>query len=420
MSSLPPLTHNPVIEAVIIAAAILAKSAAADEGVDRRHQRGPRGDQEVIHDGGHSHASAWARSLLHGSVTRFYDLFRMEQRTFCELCRWLRLNTTLPASRYQTVEQKLMIFLYIMGSGEGQRNAAHFFHVSQSSVSGTMQDLFDPMVQLHTAFVTLPEDDHISHEIELDPKSRAFAGCIGALDGTHVDALVPLAQQRRFFNRKGSVTQNVLAVIQFDATFSYVLAGAEGSLHDASLARLALSQSFCIPEGRFYLGDAGFGIQKGILVPYPSVRYHLDDWEHAPNKPATAEELYNLRHARLRIKVEQIFGQVKRKFSILDKRRPEYQYRDQVKIVYAVTGLWNFIQKTEKQGGNELTLDQVAAAQRARETADRVVTDVLPRKLRDAIKDLNWTQYTAYMRASASSVDLSHAAAAAEREVVVM
>ncbi|KAH7160581.1 hypothetical protein B0J13DRAFT_392261, partial [Dactylonectria estremocensis] len=126
---------------------------------------------------------------------RFYDLFRMEQRTFGELCRWLRLNTTLPASRYQTVEQKGMIFLYIMGSGEGQRNAAHFFHVSQSSVSDIMKDLFDPAVQLHTAFVTLPEDDYISRDVELDPKSRSFAGCIGALDGTHIDALVPLDQQ---------------------------------------------------------------------------------------------------------------------------------------------------------------------------------------------------------------------------------
>ena len=81
---------------------------------------------------------------------------------------------------------------------------------------------------------------------------------------------------------------------------------------------------------------------------YLNTRYHLQDWRNADRKPATKEELYNLRHARLRIVVEQTFGRVKRKFKIIRDYPPEYDFKYQVFIVYAVTGLWNFICKLEE------------------------------------------------------------------------
>lgn len=65
--------------------------------------------------------------------------------------------------------------------------------------------------------------------------------------------------------------------MKLNGSFSYILAGAEGRLNDADLARLALRRRLRLPENRFYLGDAGFGIQPGIIVPYPNMRYHLDD-----------------------------------------------------------------------------------------------------------------------------------------------
>ena len=49
--------------------------------------------------------------------------------------------------------------------------------------------------------------------------------CIGAIDGTHVHASVPLEIQGRFRGRKDGTTQNVLAAISFDLKFTYVLAG---------------------------------------------------------------------------------------------------------------------------------------------------------------------------------------------------
>ncbi|CAN1822698.1 hypothetical protein LINPERHAP1_LOCUS30064 [Linum perenne] len=36
--------------------------------------------------------------------------------------------------------------------------------------------------------------------------------CVGAIDGVHVDAIIPMSQQTHFHGRKGSTTQNVLCV----------------------------------------------------------------------------------------------------------------------------------------------------------------------------------------------------------------
>jgi len=33
-----------------------------------------------------------------------------------------------------------------------------------------------------------------------------------------------------------------------------------------------------IPEGQYYLADAGFGVCDALLVPYRGVRYHLAEW----------------------------------------------------------------------------------------------------------------------------------------------
>lgn len=64
--------------------------------------------------------------------------------------------------------------------------------------------------------------------------------------------------QTKFWNRKSEISQNVLAAVRMDETFSYVLAGAEGKMHDATVTRVALSRSFEPPENRFVTFYEGF------------------------------------------------------------------------------------------------------------------------------------------------------------------
>ena len=74
---------------------------------------------------------------------------------------------------------------------------------------------------------------------------------MGAIDGTHVRASVPIQIQGRFRGRKDGTTQNVLADATFDLKFTYVLAGWEGSAHDSHVLNEALSRprGLKIPKG---------------------------------------------------------------------------------------------------------------------------------------------------------------------------
>jgi hypothetical protein len=62
---------------------------------------------------------------------------------------------------------------------------------------------------------------------------------------------VPAKFVDRFRGRKSYPTQNVLAVVDFDLHFTYVLAGWEGSAHDSIVLHDALSRpnGLKIPEG---------------------------------------------------------------------------------------------------------------------------------------------------------------------------
>jgi hypothetical protein len=63
--------------------------------------------------------------------------------------------------------------------------------------------------------------------------------------------------------------QNVLAAVDFDLKFTYVLAGWEGSAHDAKILNDGLNRpdGIHLPEGKFYLGDASYVCRPGIIPP---------------------------------------------------------------------------------------------------------------------------------------------------------
>jgi hypothetical protein len=65
-------------------------------------------------------------------------------------------------------------------------------------------------------------------------------------------ARVPRSRQQPFRGRHKDPTQNVMAVVDFDMTFTYVLAGWEGSAHDAHILADALERNdgFVVPEGK--------------------------------------------------------------------------------------------------------------------------------------------------------------------------
>ncbi|KNE94713.1 hypothetical protein PSTG_11901 [Puccinia striiformis f. sp. tritici PST-78] len=161
-------------------------------------------------------------------------------------------------------------------------------------------------------------------------------------------------------DRKQVIAQNVIVVVNFNLEFLYVLAGWEGRAHDSRVIGDAFNKGFSVPDGHYYLGDAGYALQKGVLTPFRAVWYHLKEQATCGLKPANPKELFNLCHTSLRNVVERIFGCLKAKFKILTTPS-EHNVHSQVQLVYAITMLWNFLRR-HNQYEDIPEVDEVAQA----------------------------------------------------------
>lgn len=87
-------------------------------------------------------------------------------------------------------------------------------------------------------------------------------------------ARVPAKISAAFRGRKDGTTQNVMAAVDFDLKFTYVLAGWEGSAHDALILADAVQRDdgLSLPPGKFDLVDAGYAVRPGFLPPYRRTR----------------------------------------------------------------------------------------------------------------------------------------------------
>ncbi|KAL0396244.1 UNVERIFIED_CONTAM: hypothetical protein Scaly_0072800 [Sesamum calycinum] len=110
---------------------------------------------------------------------------------------------------------------------------------------------------------------------------RVHHGCLGALDGTHIEVRVPDSDKGHYRNRKCQISINVLGVCNTEGKFIYALSGWEGSAADGRVLRDAIHRptGLKVPTGKYYLFDNGYSNVEGFLTPYRGVRYHLKEWD---------------------------------------------------------------------------------------------------------------------------------------------
>ncbi|XP_071680126.1 protein ALP1-like [Lolium perenne] len=125
--------------------------------------------------------------------------------------------------------------------------------------------------------------------------------------------------------------------------YTYVLAGWEGSAHDAKILADSLERAYGlkVPQGKFYLVDVGYAYRPSFLPPFRSTRYHLNEL-CARFYPKNAKVLFNLRHSSLRITAKRAFAALKNRFKIFDHKL-FHTFSTQVKLVLACCIMHNWI-----------------------------------------------------------------------------
>jgi len=139
--------------------------------------------------------------------------------------------------------------MWIVGQGCSNRAAQERFQHSGATISRVFQETVNALYSVANVWITLPAEN---------------GGTPGEI------ATNPNREQARFRSRKGEICS-------FDMKMLYVLAGWEGSAHDAKVLADAIERfGFCVPSGKFYLVDAGApGLQRA-LQPAPFIFEECD------------------------------------------------------------------------------------------------------------------------------------------------
>ena len=119
---------------------------------------------------------------------------------------------------------------------------------------------------LYADFIRLPKvGDPIPEYILNDPKLFPFfEDTLGAIDGSHFNTFAA-SNQDALCNHNGALTTNALAICNFSMQFLHIQSG---SVADTHMFHNSCFTDLSIPEGKYFLMDAGFPTCSTLLVPY--------------------------------------------------------------------------------------------------------------------------------------------------------
>lgn len=222
----------------------------------------------------------------------FKSHFRMSREAVHDLSATLKIP--LPPNHQIDAIQKVYIGLWYMANCCPYRIVARQFNISISTCHEIVTEFLKYVINTLRKELVFPTMADASVEIP---------GCVGYIDGTHVNIKKPEREPDIYYNRKHRHSINVLAVCDNDMKFRYYYIGAYGSAHDSRVFRCSglpeLLESS--EDNLLLLGDSAYPLSTHLITAYPH--------------PATpAERNFNYIHKRLRVKIENAFALWKTKW----------------------------------------------------------------------------------------------------------
>ena len=252
--------------------------------------------------------------------------FRVNKATFSLLCRELRGRLTRQSTVRDplSVEQRVAISLWRLGTNVEYRTISHLFGVGISTVCVVLHDFCQSVVDvMGLRYLSLPSEDKLRAIRDGFRTKWGFPQCIGAIDGTHIPIIAPKEHPLDYYNRKGYHSLLMQALVDDEYRFLNVNTGWPGSVHDARM--LSNSKLFQKCEAGTFLPrwEESLGTTTVPLLILGDPAYPLRPWLMKPFSDTgltPRQRKFNYQLSRSRVVVENAFGRLKGRWRTLMKR----------------------------------------------------------------------------------------------------
>ncbi|KAM3931632.1 uncharacterized protein RB166_004982 isoform 1-T4 [Leptodactylus fuscus] len=257
---------------------------------------------------------------------KFQDFIQMSTSAFDGLLDLLRPQLTMQQTllrRCISPEQRLLITLRFLSTGETYSSLHQLFHVGKSTISGIVRTTCELIYQnLRSSVMPPPTQEMWLQIAEGFETAASFPNCIGAVDGKHFRVHQPPHSGSKSFNNKKYFSLVLMAVADTKYKFLAIDVGAYDSTGDARVMEAAqikqkmLHDENSLPAPRplpgmtqpvpfVMVSDEAFNVTPCQLRPFP--RKGLD----------TRRRVFNYRLSRARRYIECTFGILIKKWKIL-------------------------------------------------------------------------------------------------------
>ena len=212
--------------------------------------------------------------------------FRVSRTTFQFLC--LELTPYLQKSNVVrtplSVEKKVALTLWRLGTNVEYRSLSHLFGVGLSTVCVVVSDVCSAIVEhLAKRYIAVPAGERLKLVVDGFMSKWGLPQCVGAIDSTHIPIIAPKNNPLDYYNRKGYHSVVLQALVDHEYKFLNVYVGWPGSVHDARVLMNSGLYSKCdsgafppnwpkVINGTsiplFIIGDPAYPLTSWLIKPF--------------------------------------------------------------------------------------------------------------------------------------------------------
>ena len=224
-------------------------------------------------------------------------------------------NTTGP-KKHLSDFQEILLVLIKLRLGLNELDLAYRFQISQSTVSRIFQKWITIMAKKLRFLIKWPSREDLIATLPQEFRKN-FSKCVGIIDCTEIFIERPSdlkARAQTWSQYKHHNTLKLLIAISPQGTISYISKAWGGRASDKHITENCGFLDRLLP-GDLLLADRGFTIQESVGVYCAEVR--IPPFTSGKKQLTRYEVDFTRKLAHVRIHVERIIGQLKKKYHIL-------------------------------------------------------------------------------------------------------